>query len=109
MKMTASYSYNDPEVTRSNDGNEGKEPLNVPRHLASFWLDYRLPMGLGMSAGARYTGSNYGDAANTVKNEDYTLVDAGVHYDFGGGLDGVRLALYEIGRASCRARVWLYV
>lgn len=93
MKMTASYSYNDPEVTRSNDGNEGKEPLNVPRHLASFWLDYRLPMGLGMSVGARYTGSNYGDAANTVKNEDYTLVDAGVHYDFGGGLDGVRLAL----------------
>src|SRR3546814_9182386 len=34
-----------------------------------------------MSVGARYTGSNYGDAANTVKNEDYTLVDAGVHYD----------------------------
>lgn len=93
LKMTASYSYNDPEVTRSNDGNEGKDPLNVPRHLASLWLDYRLPMGLGVSAGARYTGSNYGDAANTVKNEDYTLFDAGVHYDFGGGLDGVRLAL----------------
>ncbi|MNY75383.1 ferrichrome outer membrane transporter [compost metagenome] len=27
-----------------------------------------------------------------MKNEGYTLVDAGVHYDFGGGLDGVRLA-----------------
>ncbi|KHL74215.1 TonB-dependent receptor [Pseudomonas putida] len=93
LKMTASYSFNDPEVTKSNDGNEGKQPLNVPRHLASVWLDYRLPMGIGVSGGARYTGSNYGDAQNTVKNESYTLVDAGVHYDFGGGLDGVRLAL----------------
>ncbi|WP_426811280.1 TonB-dependent siderophore receptor [Pseudomonas sp. WOUb67] len=93
LKMTASYSFNDPEVTKSNDGNEGKQPLNVPRHLASLWLDYRLPMGLGVSGGARYTGSNYGDAQNTVKNEGYTLVDAGVHYDFGGSLDGVRLAL----------------
>ncbi|WDY56281.1 TonB-dependent siderophore receptor [Pseudomonas sp. PSKL.D1] len=93
LKMTASYSYNDPEVTKSNDGNKGKDPVDVPRHLASLWLDYRLPMGLGVSGGARYTGSNYGDAQNTVKNEGYTLVDAGVHYDFGGGLDGVRLAL----------------
>ncbi|MBH3386565.1 TonB-dependent siderophore receptor [Pseudomonas juntendi] len=93
LKMTASYSYNNAKVTRSNDGNEGKQPLDVPRHLASLWLDYRLPLGLGVSGGARYTASNYGDAQNTVKNEGYTLVDAGVHYDFGGGLDGVRLAL----------------
>ena len=31
--------------------------------------------------------------AAIVKNEDYTLFDAGVHYDFEGDLDGVRLAL----------------
>ncbi|MCS4282152.1 iron complex outermembrane receptor protein [Pseudomonas sp. BIGb0278] len=91
LKLTASYSYNDAEVTKSNDGNQGKQPLNVPRHLASMWLDYRLPFGLGLGAGARYTGSNFGDAANTQKNEGYTLVDAGVHYDFAGDLDGVRL------------------
>ncbi|CAM3688054.1 Ferrioxamine B receptor [Pseudomonas reidholzensis] len=91
LKMTASYSYNKAEVTKNNDGNTGKAPMNVPRHLASLWLDYRLPFGLGVSGGARYTGSNYGDAQNTEKNEGYTLVDAGVHYDFGGGLDGVRL------------------
>ncbi|MEN0104967.1 MAG: hypothetical protein AAGC84_00930, partial [Pseudomonas sp.] len=35
----------------------------------------------------------YSDDANTEKNEDYTLFDAGVHYDFGASLDGVRLAL----------------
>ncbi|WP_437879903.1 TonB-dependent siderophore receptor [Pseudomonas sp. LRF_L74] len=93
LHMTASYSYNDPEVTKSNDGNEGKDPRDVPRHLASLWLDYQLPFGLGFGAGARYTGSVYGDDLNTVKNDDYTLIDAAVHYDFGGGLDGVRLAV----------------
>ncbi|MGL4316764.1 MAG: TonB-dependent siderophore receptor [Pseudomonas sp.] len=93
LHLTASYSYNDPEVTKSNDGNEGKDPKDVPRHLAALWLDYNLPFGLGFGAGARYTGSVYGDNMNSTKNEDYTLVDAGVHYDFAGDLDGVRLAL----------------
>ncbi|MDD0844601.1 TonB-dependent siderophore receptor [Pseudomonas sp. Gutcm_11s] len=93
MHLTASYTYNDPEITKSNDGDEGNDPKDVPRHLASLWLDYNLPFGLGFGAGARYTGSVYGDDANSMKNEDYTLFDAGVHYDFAGGLDGVRLAV----------------
>lgn len=93
LHLTASYSYNDPEITKSNDGDEGNDPKDVPRHLASLWLDYNLPLGLGFGAGARYTGSVYGDDANSMKNEDYTLFDAGVHYDFAGGLDGVRLAV----------------
>ncbi|WP_394560736.1 TonB-dependent siderophore receptor [Aquipseudomonas alcaligenes] len=93
LHLTASYSYNDPEITKSNDGDEGNDPKDVPRHLASLWLDYNLPFGLGFGAGARYTGSVYGDDANSMKNEDYTLFDAGVHYDFSGGLDGVRLAV----------------
>ena len=80
-------------MTKGNNGDQGKVPKNVPRHLASLWLDYKLPFGFGISGGARYTGSTYGDAANLVKNEGYTLVDAGVHYDFGGGLDGVRLGV----------------
>ena len=93
LRMTASYSFNDAEVTRGNAGDQGKVPKNVPRHLASLWLDYKLPFGLGLSGGARYTGSTYGDPTNDVKNEAYTLVDAGVYYDFGGGLDGVRLGV----------------
>ncbi|MCU1721470.1 TonB-dependent siderophore receptor [Pseudomonas sp. 5P_5.1_Bac1] len=93
LRMTASYSFNDAEVTRGNNGDQGKVPKNVPRHLASLWLDYKLPFGLGLSGGVRYTGSTYGDPSNEVKNEAYTLVDAGIHYDFGGGLDGVRLGV----------------
>ncbi len=93
LHLTASYSYNDPEITKSNDGDEGNDPKNVPRHLAALWLAYKLPSGLGFGAGARYTGSVYGNDMNTVKSEDYTLFDAGVHYDFAGELDGVRLAV----------------
>lgn len=92
LRMTASYSFNDAEVTKDTDY-KGKTPKNTPRHLASLWLDYRLPFGLGVSGGARYTGNQYGDGDNTFKNDSYTLVDAGVYYDFGAGLDGVRLAL----------------
>lgn len=92
LRMTSSYSFNDAEVTRDSDF-QGKAPKNVPRHLASLWLDYRLPLGVGLSGGARYTGSTYGNGQNTLKNEGYTLFDAGVYYDFGGGMDGVRLAL----------------
>ncbi|TBU92111.1 TonB-dependent siderophore receptor [Pseudomonas dryadis] len=92
LRMTASYSFNDAEVSKDSDY-QGKVPKNTPRHLASLWLDYRLPFGLGLSGGARYTGSNYRDGDNTLKNQGYTLIDAGVRYDFGGGLDGVRLAV----------------
>ncbi|WP_242674729.1 TonB-dependent siderophore receptor [Phytopseudomonas daroniae] len=92
LRMNASYSFNDAEVTKDSDF-KGKAPKDTPRHLASLWLNYSLSFGLGVSAGARYTGSTYRDGANTQKNDDYTLFDAGVHYDFGGGMDGVRVAL----------------
>ena len=97
LRMLASYSYNRAEVTESNDGDEGNTPTLTPEHLASLWLDYTLPsgmlQGLGVSGGVRYSGSSYADAANTSKNEAYTLVDLGAHYDLRGSLDGIRLAV----------------
>ncbi|MEN0104966.1 MAG: TonB-dependent siderophore receptor, partial [Pseudomonas sp.] len=56
LSMTASYSFTDAEITKDAEY-KGKKPINVPRQLASMWLDYKLPMGLGFGAGARYTGS----------------------------------------------------
>lgn len=97
LSMTAAYTVNDPEVTKSNDDNEGNNPVNVPEHLASLWLDYDIdhgPLrGVGLSAGARYIGSTWDDAENTHKNDSYTLVDAGIHYDFSGKLEGVRVGV----------------
>ena len=97
LHMSASYAFNDAEITESNDGDKGNTPILTPQHLASLWLDYSLPggalRGLGISGGARYSGSSYANASNTQKNEAYTLVDLGVHYDLRGSADGIRLGV----------------
>ncbi len=97
LHMIASYAFNDAEITESNDGDKGNTPILTPKHLASLWLDYTLPsgllQGLGLSAGARYNGRSYANASNSEKNEAYTLVDVGAHYDLRGGAEGIRLGL----------------
>lgn len=82
--LLASYTYTHAEITKSNNGDEGKRPANVPRHMASAWLNYTFhdsPLnGLSLGAGARYTGVLYGDNANTYHIDNYTLFDAGASY-----------------------------
>ncbi|WP_417828955.1 TonB-dependent siderophore receptor [Thalassospira sp.] len=89
----ASYSYNDAEVTKNNDGNQGKAPVGVPEHTASLWADYTLQRGamkgFGFNGGVRYLGSQYGDASNSFQIPATTLFDAGIHYE----IDGYLLAL----------------
>lgn len=81
-----SYSYWDAEIVEDGTGgNEGNRPASVPKHLASAWLDHTLPGSdwrgdLTVGAGVRYVGSSYGDSANTVKIDDYTVVDAVMKY-----------------------------
>lgn len=78
------YTYTHAEITKSNNGDEGKRPANVPKHMASAWLNYTFhdsPLnGLSLGAGVRYTGVLYGDNANTYHIDNYTLFDAGASY-----------------------------
>ena len=102
LNVIASWSLNKVEVSKDNPNsagvsNKGKTPVRTPEHLASLWTDYTvqggLLAGLGFGAGVRYTGSTYGDAQNTFKVPDYTVVDAMVSYDFGkadASLDGLK-------------------
>ncbi|EKG35773.1 TonB-dependent siderophore receptor [Pseudomonas syringae] len=82
--LLASYTYTHAEITKSNRGDEGKRPANVPRHMASTWLNYTFhdsPLkGLSLGGGARYTGVLYGDNDNTYHIDNYTLFDAGASY-----------------------------
>jgi iron complex outermembrane receptor protein len=84
----ASYGYNDPVVTRSNTGNVGMMPVNLPKNLASLWMDYRAAQGplagLGLRAGVHYVGHTFGDPENTLTVPSYVLVDAGISYDLSG-------------------------
>ena len=101
LDITAAYAYLDNRITRSNStvnyapiadvavgpavSTKGTTTYGIPRHTASVWADYTfhdgVAKGFGVGAGARYVGSSWGDAANTLKVPGYTLVDASVHYD----------------------------
>lgn len=92
LNVIAAWSRNAVEVSKDNPNaagisNKGKTPARTPEHLASLWSDYTvqggLLAGLGFGAGVRYTGSTFGDAQNSFKVPDYTVVDAMVSYDFG--------------------------
>lgn len=88
LDVMASYTWNDVKVRRSTEpGIEGNRPVRVPEHLASVWLDYRLPAtgplaGLRLAGGVRYVGNSYGDRENTFKVPSYTVVDAMARYEF---------------------------
>ncbi len=88
LRLTASYSYLDNEITKDNVANNvGKWPNGIPRNQASAWVDYTFDYGvfdgLGLGAGVRYLGKSPGDNANTIWNPAATLVDAAIRYDFG--------------------------
>lgn len=87
LNLIASYTYTDVEITRSTDPAElNRRPVQTPEHLASIWADYTLRgdvlNGLGVALGARYLGSTFADASNSLKVPSATVFDASVHYDW---------------------------
>ena len=86
ISLVGSYTYLDAEITSSNvDGEEGNRPALVPEHQAALWAKYTFETGalegLSIGSGVRYVGSTYGDNANTLKVDSYTLVDAAISYE----------------------------
>ncbi|MBV1822764.1 TonB-dependent siderophore receptor [Komagataeibacter oboediens] len=105
IRLTASYSFNETRVMKSNNtvwltdmyGNaigpndgaiseQGKYVAGLPRHMVNMFVDYTLPRkifyGLGVNFGIRYIGSTYADNANSYKVPSYLLFDVGAYYDF---------------------------
>ncbi|MFC6646034.1 TonB-dependent siderophore receptor [Granulicella cerasi] len=56
----------------------------VPKNSVSALADYARPngrfKGLGGNFGVRFTGASYGDAANTIRIPNFTLMDASLRY-----------------------------
>jgi iron complex outermembrane receptor protein len=83
--VTGAASFTDVEVLESSfDYEEGRQLNDVPRRLASLWVDKRLELGggaLSLGAGARYVGSttSYGETT-TIHSADYTLFDLRAEY-----------------------------
>ncbi|MFW3897960.1 TonB-dependent siderophore receptor [Pseudomonas bharatica] len=89
LKLVASYTYNDSEITKGTAEEKGKRMAQVPRNQATAWADYTWRSGLldgfGVGAGVRYVGDTYGNTTNTYWGHvgSYTVYDASVHYDLG--------------------------
>ncbi len=98
VNVVGSYTYTDAEYT-TDTTYKGNTPAQVPEHMASLWADYTFfdgPLsGLTLGTGGRYTGSSYGDPANSFKVGSYTVVDALVRYDLARvGMAGSNVALH---------------
>ncbi|HDS2704326.1 TPA: ferrichrome porin FhuA [Escherichia coli] len=98
VNLVGSYTYTDAEYT-TDTNYKGNTPAQVPKHMASLWADYTFfdgPLsGLTLGTGGRYTGSSYGDPANSFKEGSYTVVDALVRYDLARvGMAGSNVALH---------------
>lgn len=81
--VSTSYAYTDPEVTSSNDGNQGNSPVGIARHTAALWSEYALHGlldGLSVGGGARYVGTSYANNANSLKVPAVTVFDAMARY-----------------------------
>ncbi|MDN3525875.1 TonB-dependent siderophore receptor [Halomonas sabkhae] len=99
LSLQASYSFTDITYAKSDvAGEQGSRAIYAPRHQASLWGHYRVAdgnlAGLGAGLGVRYRADIQADRANTEQVPDYTLVDAGLSYDFtNAGMDGVMARL----------------
>lgn len=90
VDMTAAYSYTDAQYTEDS-AYKHKRPVEVPRNMASLWLDYTFHetalSGLTLGAGTRYVGASSSfyttaDKMNkTFSVPGYTVADATIKYD----------------------------
>jgi iron complex outermembrane receptor protein len=84
LNVLATYTLQNVKNTQSNNGDIGKVPVQIPRNMASGFVDYTLQSGplagWGFGAGVRYVGESYMDILNTLTNDAYTVFDAGLHY-----------------------------
>lgn len=88
INVIASYTFTDAVTKESNTAAQiGKAPAAIPRHQAALWSNYTFQQGpaksLTFGAGARYTGTSYGDNTEAFKVPAYTLYDLMARYNLG--------------------------
>jgi catecholate siderophore receptor len=85
-KVLAGYTYLDGEILRLTESGgsggvrDGNDYLNTPKHSASFWTTYELPLGLQFGGGLVYVDDRYLNNANTSTTDGYARFDATAAY-----------------------------
>ncbi len=83
LRLNASTTWIDPELTKTKDGaNDGNDAVGVSSFYAVLGAEYDIKAVEGLTATARlnHTGSQYANAANTKKLDNYTTLDLGARY-----------------------------
>ena len=79
------YAYTDAAVIEDNSYPVGDQLSNVPKHSIGLWTRYAFDGaldGLSVNAGIYHYSSMAGDLPNTFRLPAYTLVNAGLAYDY---------------------------
>ena len=85
VSIIAGYTYLDPKIIRSNNGDQGNIAPLAPRHQTSIWVGYDFTgtaQGLSLGGGLRYSGETWGDMGNARRVGDYVLADVSVSYEW---------------------------
>ncbi|WP_374309421.1 TonB-dependent siderophore receptor [Methylocella sp.] len=87
FRAIAAFTYQNVRVTKDADpAIIGNRPVAVPNTMLQVWGDYKFsstPLaGLRVGAGIRYYGATTGDEENTFNVPNFTLLDAGISYEF---------------------------
>jgi len=86
INVIAAVTYQEPLITRSNTAGEvGSRPVVVPSHLASLYLEKKIPvsdtMTVSIGGGTRYTGSTAGAVPNTFTVPSQVMFDLNARVD----------------------------
>ncbi|MEM9630968.1 MAG: TonB-dependent siderophore receptor [Pseudomonadota bacterium] len=103
LGLLGAYAYMDSEITSGSAAQIGNRLPFVPEHQATAQVFYKFDGvldgafdGLTVLGGVRYYGASFGDQANSVETDAYTLLDAGLEFDFGARnseLEGLSLSI----------------
>jgi iron complex outermembrane receptor protein len=96
--IIGNLTYDQAEITKDNNGNQGRMLPGVPMRSGSVWAKYDVggeaAGGYSLGAGLFLRGQRQGDTANTFQLPGYGRVDASVAYRFKGF--GAKLATAQL-------------
>ena len=87
LTIDANYTLTDTKNTSPGNPNRGKTLARRPRHTGNVNADYRWPLRISTGIGARYVGSSFDNAANTVVLKDHVVVDFRAAWELRDGVE----------------------
>ena len=83
--VSGGYSYLDGEIV-DRQGPTGREPRELPTHMASLWNAFQVTEAFGLGLGVTHQSESFVNNANTAVLPSYTRFDAAAYYDLSDAL-----------------------